>query len=215
MSPECIRGANPRVLSETAVLLTSVSREYFVAYALKFGIILLVILRHHPHHPRLGLFEIVSSIDNAVVNAEILSTMSPKGRSLFLTWDFLGAVSNHPRIAPWLIILDRLAGTRSLAAFIASFPEIPALKERLSKQPRYSLPEAAHSSSFFFQLAFSGREEIRPAHEKFFARKGIWFLRLPQLSSLFWFGFGGKISFLVAFGTVIGEVCFYHSRIQT
>jgi len=37
----------------------------------------------------LALFEIVSIIDNAVINAEVLATMQPKARRWFLLWGFL------------------------------------------------------------------------------------------------------------------------------
>ena len=40
----------------------------------------------------LSVFEIVSSIDNAVVNAEVLQTMSAKARRWFLIWGMLIAV---------------------------------------------------------------------------------------------------------------------------
>ena len=40
----------------------------------------------------LCLFETVSSIDNAIINAEILSTMRPKARRWFLIWGLLFAV---------------------------------------------------------------------------------------------------------------------------
>jgi len=52
----------------------------------------------------LALFEIVSSIDNAVINAEILNTMSAKGRKWFLLWGFIFAVVVMRGLLPWLII---------------------------------------------------------------------------------------------------------------
>ena len=40
----------------------------------------------------LGLFEVITSIDNAIINAEVLSGMSKKARKWFLLWGFLFAV---------------------------------------------------------------------------------------------------------------------------
>ena len=40
----------------------------------------------------LALFEIIISIDNAVINAEVLSTMSKKARKWFLLWGIIFAV---------------------------------------------------------------------------------------------------------------------------
>ena len=40
----------------------------------------------------LVLFEIIISVDNAIINAEVLSTMSKKARKWFLLWGILIAV---------------------------------------------------------------------------------------------------------------------------
>ena len=40
----------------------------------------------------LTLFETVTSIDNAVINAEVLSTMSMRARRWFLSWGMIFAV---------------------------------------------------------------------------------------------------------------------------
>jgi hypothetical protein len=49
-----------------------------------FSIILIII--------GLCLFEVISSIDNAVVNAEVLSTMGAKSRRWFLLWGIVTSV---------------------------------------------------------------------------------------------------------------------------
>lgn len=40
----------------------------------------------------LCLFEVISSIDNAIINAEVLTTMQEKARKWFLVWGLLFAV---------------------------------------------------------------------------------------------------------------------------
>jgi hypothetical protein len=52
----------------------------------------------------LGLFETVSSIDNAIINAEVLSTMKEKARRWFLVWGILIAVFLIRGLLPWLIV---------------------------------------------------------------------------------------------------------------
>ena len=52
----------------------------------------------------LCLFETVSSIDNAIINADVLSTMSKKARRWFLLWGMLLAVFLIRGILPLLII---------------------------------------------------------------------------------------------------------------
>jgi hypothetical protein len=52
----------------------------------------------------LSLFETVSSIDNAIINAEVLSTMQAKARRWFLVWGIVIAVFLVRGLLPWLII---------------------------------------------------------------------------------------------------------------
>ena len=52
----------------------------------------------------LCLFETISSIDNAIVNAEVLSTMGQKARHWFLLWGLLFAVFVVRGLLPWAIV---------------------------------------------------------------------------------------------------------------
>ncbi len=52
----------------------------------------------------LALFETISSVDNAIINAEVLATMKPKYRRRFLIWGILIAVFLVRGLLPWLII---------------------------------------------------------------------------------------------------------------
>lgn len=50
------------------------------------------------------LFEIISSIDNAVINAEILSSMPAKNRHWFLRWGLFFSVFGMRGVLPWLVV---------------------------------------------------------------------------------------------------------------
>ena len=52
----------------------------------------------------LSLFETVSSVDNAIINAEVLHTMSAKARRWFLTWGMFIAVFLVRGILPFAIV---------------------------------------------------------------------------------------------------------------
>jgi hypothetical protein len=52
----------------------------------------------------LAVFESITSIDNAIINAEILATMGKKTRRWFLTWGILIAVFGVRGLLPWLIV---------------------------------------------------------------------------------------------------------------
>ena len=52
----------------------------------------------------LALFETISSVDNAIINAEVLSTMSSRARIWFLTWGMFIAVFVVRGVLPFTII---------------------------------------------------------------------------------------------------------------
>lgn len=52
----------------------------------------------------LSLFEIISSIDNAVINAHVLKTLPERFRKFFLLWGLLFAVFLMRGILPFLIV---------------------------------------------------------------------------------------------------------------
>jgi hypothetical protein len=52
----------------------------------------------------LFLFEVVSSIDNAIINAQVLGTMGEKAKRWFLTWGLFFAVFVVRGLLPWAII---------------------------------------------------------------------------------------------------------------
>ena len=79
----------------------------------------------------LVLFEIVSSIDNAVINAEVLSTMGKKARRWFLIWGFLIAVFLVRGLLPWAIIWGATPGIGPIGALTATFSNDPSVHKAI------------------------------------------------------------------------------------
>ena len=73
----------------------------------------------------LALFEIIISVDNAIINAEVLSTMSKKGRKWFLLWGILIAVFLVRGLLPWVIVWASNPSLGFLGSFTASFSSDP------------------------------------------------------------------------------------------
>ncbi len=84
----------------------------------------------------LCLFEIVSSIDNAVINAEVLSGMSSKGRRWFLVYGILFAVIIVRGLLPWAIVWVTNASLGPIGALTATFSNDPHVKEAIEHQRR-------------------------------------------------------------------------------
>ncbi|MEN9561719.1 MAG: hypothetical protein RIQ56_992, partial [Candidatus Parcubacteria bacterium] len=64
----------------------------------------------------LCLFETISSVDNAIINAEVLRTMSPKGRRWFLIWGIIIAVFLVRGLLPWGIVWATLPSLGPIGA---------------------------------------------------------------------------------------------------
>jgi len=86
-----------------------------------FSIILIII--------GLILFETISSIDNAVINAEVLSTMSQRARRWFLIYGLIFAVFAIRGMLPWLIVWMTNPSLGPVNALTATFSENPDIAE--------------------------------------------------------------------------------------
>jgi len=78
------------------------------------------------------IFETVNSIDNAIVNAYVLKTMSEKWRKIFLFWGILTAVFIIRGLLPLLVVWLSVPEIGFIGAFNAMFssnPEIADLME--------------------------------------------------------------------------------------
>ena len=73
----------------------------------------------------LVLFEIITSIDNAIINAEVLSTMGERAKRWFLTWGLLIAVFAIRGLLPWLIVWMSTSSLGPVGAFTATFSSDP------------------------------------------------------------------------------------------
>ena len=75
----------------------------------------------------LGLcfFETISSIDNAIINAEVLHDMSKKARQWFLWWGLLFAVFVVRGLLPWAIVWATMPDLGPVGALTASFSNDP------------------------------------------------------------------------------------------
>ena len=83
----------------------------------------------------LCLFEVISSIDNAIVNADVLSTMSKKARKWFLLWGLIFAVFVIRGLLPWIIVWmanPSLGFIGSLTASFSNSPQVQAAVESSS-----------------------------------------------------------------------------------
>ncbi len=155
-------------------------------------------------------FEVISSIDNAVINAEVLSTVSKKARKWFLLWGLLIAVFAIRGLLPWLIFWMANPTLGPIESFMASFSADETIKESVEQSaPLLLMGGGIFLIFLFFHWLFQEPKNYGLPGEAFFHKKGIWFYAIVSvlLATIIWYAI--KIHPLLAFSAAIGSSAFF------
>jgi len=158
----------------------------------------------------LCLFEIISSIDNAVINAEVLGTMNKKAQKWFLLWGFLFAVFVVRGLLPWIIVWATVPTLGPIGALTATFSNDPNILAAVEKSaPILLLGGGVFLIFLFFHWLFLETKNFGLRHERFFQKNGVWFFATVSviLATLVWYAL--KINPMLAFSAVIGSTAFF------
>lgn len=161
----------------------------------------------------LALFEIIISIDNAIINAEVLSTMSEKGKKWFLFWGILIAVFLVRGLLPWMILWISMPGLGFLGSFTASFSSDPAvIKAMQDSAPVLLVGGGTFLVFLFFHWLFLEHKQYGLIGEEFIQKQGVWFFAVVSvlLVTIVWISI--KINPLMALGAVMGSSAFFISH---
>lgn len=156
------------------------------------------------------LFEVISSADNAIINAEVLKTMSARARRWFLVWGILFAVIVVRGLLPWLIIWVTNPTLGPIGAFTASFSNDPRVLASIEQSAPILMAGGGIFLVFlFFHWLFLEPKNYGLFGERFFHRQGVWFFAVVSiiLSVVVWAALG--INPMMAFGAVIGSTAFF------
>ncbi len=158
----------------------------------------------------LALFEVVSSVDNAIVNAGVLETMSKKARKWFLFWGLLFAVFVVRGILPWLIIWATNPALGALGALTATFSNDPSVKESIEMSaPILFAGGGVFLVFLFLHWLFLEQKEYGLIGEKFIHSQGVWFYAVVSIVLTYVVWVGLHINPLIAFGAVVGSTAFF------
>ena len=158
----------------------------------------------------LALFEGISSIDNAIINAEVLSKMGKKARRFFLVWGLLVAVFLIRGALPWLIVWLTNPSLGAMGALTATFSNDPRVLTAIqSSAPILLMGGGTFLIFLFFHWIFLEEKKFGLPHEEFFYKNGVWFFAIISiiLSTLVWFSI--KQNPMMAFGAVVGSTVFF------
>lgn len=158
----------------------------------------------------LVLFETVNSVDNAIINAEVLSKMGARARRWFLVWGILFAVFVIRGVLPWLIIYLTVPELGPWGALVSTFSSDPVALAAIER----SAPVLLIGGGIFLVFLALHWLFIEEKHyglvgERAIHKLGIWFYALVSLllTLIVWFAL--QIESLLAFGAVVGSSAFF------
>ena len=156
------------------------------------------------------VFETVNSIDNAVINAEMLATMGKRAKRFFLTWGIFFAVFVVRGILPWLIVFVTIPSLGFIGSFTATFSNDPSVTEAIrSSAPILLMGGGVFLMFLFLHWLFLDKKYFGLPIEKFFFAQGVWFYAVVSilLATIVWYAI--KLDPLLAFGAVVGSTAFF------
>jgi hypothetical protein len=130
----------------------------------------------------LMVFEIISSIDNAVVNAHVLKTMPERYRKIFLFWGLLLAVFVVRGILPFLIVwlVNPVLSIGEVVGFV--FSNDPRISEYVeASKPILLLGGGMYLFLVFLAWLFLEEKNYAFLAENFIHRQGVWFYTIASV----------------------------------
>lgn len=158
----------------------------------------------------LGLFEVISSVDNAVVNAHILKTMPEKYRKIFLFWGLLFAVFIVRGLLPFVIVWAANPDLSVVQVVTSTFSGSPEVREYIN-QSKPLLLLGGGIYLFFVFLAWLFLEEKKYAFlvEGFIHRQGAWFYAFASIITTTVVYFSLQRDPIMALAATIGVSAFF------
>ncbi len=159
----------------------------------------------------LMLFEIISSIDNAVVNADVLLTMSQRARRWFLTYGIIFAVVLVRGLLPLLIVYFSNPSLGFIGAFSATFSSNPLVRNSIEQgKPVLLAGGGVYLIFLFFHWLFMETKDYAFFLEsRIHQNYSFWFYSVASIVLLLIVWLTIHINPLIAFGAVVGSTAFF------
>lgn len=158
----------------------------------------------------LCVFEVVSSLDNAVVNADVLATMSEKWRKWFLVWGIFFGVFLIRGLLPWIIVWAANPSLGPLEALSATFSSDPKVHESIeASAPYLMLAGGVFLVFLFLHWLFLEPKNFGLNVERFFVKQGVWFYTIVSLLSLGIVWITMRVNPSLALSAMVGSTVFF------
>ena len=158
----------------------------------------------------LCVFEIISSVDNAIVNAHVLKTLPAKFRRWFLIWGLLFAVFVVRGVLPFIIIWIANPGFSLLEIFHIAFSGGAAVEKSLAaSKPLLLLGGGVYLFLVFLSWLFLEEKKYAFLVEGFIHRQGVWFYAFSSVFTTFIIYLSLQVNPLLALASTIGISAFF------
>lgn len=156
------------------------------------------------------LFETVSSIDNAIINAEVLTTMGQKSRRWFLFYGLLISVFLVRGALPFLILWMVNPSLSPLEILTSSFQNNPEIARSLAlSSPLLFIGGGMFLTLLFFHWLFLEEKNFGLRGERFIYSKGVWFYAVSSLLLTIIIFVSVQVNPFLALAAAIGSTIFF------
>ena len=158
----------------------------------------------------LCLFEVISSVDNAIINAHVLKTLPPKYRKFFLSFGLIFAVVLVRGILPFVIIWlanPALSFSEVIGFVFHPTNQIQSYVEK--SQPLLLLAGGVYLFMVFLGWLFMEEKKYAFLVEEFIHKQSIWFYAFASIffAVVVWFSI--QVNPILALSATIGSTAFF------
>lgn len=158
----------------------------------------------------LCLFEVICSVDNAIINATVLKTMSVKYRKIFLFWGILFAVFVVRGMLPFVIVWATNPALSLVEVFKACFSSYGGVAEAMEKsKPLLLLGGGVYLLYVALSWLFLEEKKYAFLAEHFIHRQGVWFYAIVSLLTTLLVYVSLRIDPILALAATIGVSAFF------
>ena len=160
----------------------------------------------------LCVFEVISSVDNAIINANVLKTMPEKFRKIFLFWGILFAVFAVRGLLPFIIVWIANPALSIVEVFSSAFSSSSngMIAESLeASKPLLLLGGGSYLFLVFLAWLFLEEKKCVFLVEKFIHRQGVWFYAIASIFTTAIVYFAVQVNPILALAATIGVSAFF------
>jgi uncharacterized protein len=158
----------------------------------------------------LCLFEIITSVDNAVINAHVLKTMSPKYRKIFLFWGIIFAVFVIRGVLPFIIVWLANPALSFTEVFTFALSNNPDLLEYVEKsKPLLLISGGLYLVLLFLSWLFIEDKNWAFYMEEMIQRQSVWFYAVASIVITLAIYLSVKTNPMMALAASLGATAFF------